>query len=91
MLWNLAHSPVQITLFWRLMKGQPLFDKELSEWERLSHIAIALLGSVADERTFSTMKCVTEQRPSLTTHSELTLRAGQVEKAANPGQTGRGY
>ena len=31
MPWNLAHSPVQITLFWRLMKGQPLFDKELSE------------------------------------------------------------
>ena len=73
---NLAHSPAQITLLWRLMKGQPLFDEKLSEWDRLSHIAIAKFGTnVADERTFSTMKYVTEQWPSLTTHSELTLRA----------------
>ena len=73
---NLAHSPVQITLLWRLMKGQPLFDEKLSEWDRLSHIAIAKLGThVADEHTFSTMKYVTEQRPSITTHLELTLRA----------------
>ena len=58
------------------MKGQPLFDEKLSEWDRLSHIAIAKLGTnVADERTFSTMRYVTEQRPSLTTHLELTLRA----------------
>ena len=33
--------------------------------------------SVADGRTFSTMKYVTEQRPSLTTHLELTLRAAE--------------
>ena len=69
---ELAHSPAQITLFW-LMKGQPLFDEKLSGWDRLSHIAIAIVGaSVANERMFSTMKYVTEQWPSLTTHSELT-------------------
>ena len=75
MLRNLAHSPAQITLFWRLMKGQPLFDEKLSDWDWLSHIALAMVGtSVADERTLSTMKYVhvTEQQPSLTTHSELT-------------------
>ena len=56
MLRNLAHSPAQITLFW-LMKGQPFFDEKLSEWDRLSHIAIAMVGtSVANERMFSTMK-----------------------------------
>ena len=69
---NLAHSPAPITLFW-LMKGQPLFDEKLSGWDRLSHIAIAMVGtSVANERIFSTMKYVTEQRRSLTMHSELT-------------------
>ena len=73
-----AHHPAQITLFWRMLKGRPVFDEKLSEWNRLAHVAIVMVGtSVADERTFSIMKFVTDQRPSLTTHLELTVRAAE--------------
>ena len=73
-----AHSPAQITLFWRVMKGRPLFDEMLSNWDRLAHIAIVTVGTrLADERTVSIMKFVTEQRPSLTMHLELTVRAAE--------------
>ena len=43
-----------------------------SQWVRLADNAIEVVGtSVADERTFSILKFVTVQWPSLTTHLEL--------------------
>ena len=73
-----AHHLAQITLFCRMLKGRPLFDEKLFKWVRLAHIAIVVVGtSVADERTFSIMKFVTVQWPSLTTHLELTVRAAE--------------
>ena len=72
-----AHSPAQITLFWAtLKKGQPLCHENLSECVRLCRIALAMVGtSVADERTFSTRKYVSEHVPSLTMLLQPTVRA----------------
>ena len=49
-------------------------NERLSEWDKLACIAIVMVGaSKADERTFSYMNYVTEQRPSLTTHLEVVV------------------
>ena len=61
-----------------MLKGRPLFSEKLSEWDQLAHTAIVMVGtSVADERTLSIMKFVTDQWPSLTMHLELTVRAAE--------------
>ena len=40
-------------LFWRVMKGRPLFDEMLSKWDRLAHIAIVTVGTrLADKKHF---------------------------------------
>ena len=66
--------PAKLTLFWRLLASRSQHADRLSEWDRLSAIAMVMVGtSVADERTFSYTNYVTEQRPSLATHLEVVV------------------
>ena len=65
------------TLLWRLMLGRPLFLK-LSACDKATQVTIVMLGKgAADERTSSVMKILTAQRPSLTTHLEMCVRAAE--------------
>ena len=65
----LAH---QATLFWRVLASRAQHTERLSEWDKLACIAIVMVRtSVANDRTLSYMKYVTEQRPSLPTHQEV--------------------
>ena len=64
--------PTQLTLFWRVLASRAQHIERLSEWDKLACIAIVMVRtSVANERTLSYMKHVTEQRPSLPTHQEV--------------------
>ena len=72
------HVPSKLTLFWRILSGKPLFKEKLSEWGKTAELAIVMVGtSVADERVFSIMNFVTEQRPSLTTNLEAVVRGAE--------------
>ena len=62
----------------RLLSNRPGAKDKLSEVIMLALIAIVMVGtSVADERTFSYMNFVTEQRPSLTTNLENVVRLAE--------------
>ena len=61
-------------MFWRVLASRARHNEHLSEWNKLACIAMVMVGTnVADERTFSYMNYVTEQRPSLTTHLEVVV------------------
>jgi hypothetical protein len=74
---TMAHS-LQMNLFtslWQTITANNMLSSNLSEFIKLAEIAcVQVMGSVEDERTFSTLSYVKDKLQNhLTTHLELTV------------------